>query len=90
MGWRVPSYTELRSIIDPNAFAPAIPVGHPFLGLGDQFLWTTTRLWNDSGIPAVWVIEISVHDADGTFPIFQGDDTAYTLCVRGGNGYDGF
>src|SRR4029434_2696444 len=32
-GWKLPSIQELRSLIDPAAANPALPAGHPFIGV---------------------------------------------------------
>ena len=40
MGWRLPTMPELFSLVDPSQSSPALPVGHPFLGV----LFTTGTL----------------------------------------------
>jgi hypothetical protein len=32
-GWRLPTYTELRSLLDASQSSPALPPGHPFVNL---------------------------------------------------------
>jgi len=32
-GWRLPTITELGSLVDPSQSSPALPAGHPFIGV---------------------------------------------------------
>jgi len=42
-GWRLASYEELTSLLDPTQSNPALPAGNPFQGIGAADLfWTTT------------------------------------------------
>src|SRR4249919_3431545 len=47
-GWRLPTISELQSLVDPTQNAPALSVGHPFLGvlfstsLAVHFYWSST------------------------------------------------
>jgi len=45
-GWRVPTYFELRTLIDSSQSNPALPPGHPFTNLhtnSDDIYWTSTN-----------------------------------------------
>jgi hypothetical protein len=77
-GWRLPSITELASLIDPNQSNPALPSGHPFLippvehnhGSATTDAVDSTRAW------AV--------DIDGSHVLSSGkDETTHIWCVRG-------
>jgi hypothetical protein len=78
-GWRVPSIAELKSLIEPTANTPALPVGHPFLLPAERNYWSQTQL---TGSGTYWVVSIDSGNA-GSSP----DDAAIlyrTWCVRGG------
>lgn len=47
--WRLASYEELTSLLDPSQSNPALPAGNPFQGIGatDNF-WTATTDESDS------------------------------------------
>jgi len=42
LGWRLPSIEELASLVDPTQTNPALPPGHPFLGVENVPYWTAT------------------------------------------------
>ncbi len=83
MGWRLPTYEELGSLIDPTRQNPSLPPGHPFIiNLQSGFgAWSaTTADWNTSvaynmefvsGAPGDAVKSLNGHNA---------------WCVRGGQG----
>ena len=39
--WRLPTINELASLVDCDAHSPALPAGHPFIGLQDGY-WSAT------------------------------------------------
>jgi hypothetical protein len=44
-GWRLPSFCELATLIDPSIVDPLIPrlpAGHPFIGVEPADYWTAT------------------------------------------------
>jgi len=42
--WRLPNLKEIQSLMDYGNSIPALPSGHPFLGVDTvQFFWTSTR-----------------------------------------------
>ena len=91
-GWRLPTVTELYSLMDPGVSGPIkLPAGHPFRTADDQplpvsrILWTSTfdrRSPQAVGVASsywYWVFTLSGIDA---FSI--GSSSAYNyLCVRG-------
>lgn len=45
-GWRLPTMSELRSLIDSSQISPSLPAGHPFTNLHlalDDVYWTSTQ-----------------------------------------------
>jgi hypothetical protein len=78
-GWRMPTVSELQSLIEPGASNPALPAGHPFVSAIGE-IWTLTehpslvdyhyRVNLDSGFTGV---------VDGETPHLR------SFCVRGGS-----
>lgn len=81
--WRLPSYEELSSLLDPAQRNPALPPGHPFQGIGAQdVFWTTTQ---DEGLPtAAWVVQIGLPDTWLTAYKAQPNYFFRPWCVRTG------
>jgi len=40
--WRLPSISELNSLIDLSQYEPALPAGHPFLNVQDNCYWSSS------------------------------------------------
>jgi hypothetical protein len=40
--WRLPSISELTSLIDYNQINPALPPGHPFMNVQSDYYWSST------------------------------------------------
>jgi hypothetical protein len=80
--WRLASYEELTSLLDPTQNNPALPAGNPFQGIGatDRF-WTSTTDENDQ--TAAYFVEIAsaatFQTADKTTNLFR------PWCVRTGS-----
>ena len=57
-GWRLPSFPELASLIDPSvAPGPTLPLGHPFTNVLPAFYWSATTV---AAIPtAAWLVNFS-------------------------------
>jgi len=51
-GWRLPTFNELTSLVDPAvvvAGAPRLPTGHPFLNVQAGVYWSSTLFTEESG-----------------------------------------
>ena len=56
--WRLASYEELTSLLDPTQSNPALPAGSPFQGIGaTDLFWTATT--DESSQTAAWFVEIA-------------------------------
>jgi hypothetical protein len=42
--WRLPSFNELRSLLDYSQFGPALPKGHPFINVLPTLYWSSTTV----------------------------------------------
>jgi len=88
MGWRMATIEELTSLIDQTQANPALPAGHPFIGIptaGCAYWSATTRTDAPS---AAWALGCNV----GSVP-FSGDKASNfdpAWCARGFRGHDGY
>jgi len=86
-GWRLPTFEELASLVDPDEPEIALPEGHPFTIPVNVIFWTATTDTADSDL-AMW---LELGDPPGMQGINAkaGPTTHRYWCVRGGHGYDG-
>ena len=75
--WRLPSVTELESLIDVSKSNPPIPAGHPF-SLSTGFYWSSTTYAPNTG--SAWGVGMS----DGYVSIYSKVNTYFVWPVRGG------
>jgi hypothetical protein len=83
-GWRLPSYEELTSLLDPMQSNPALPAGQPFLGIGtSDVFWTSTT---DEGLEsAAWIVQIASGATWTTAFKDLPSNLFRSWCVRGGS-----
>jgi hypothetical protein len=79
-GWRLPSFQELQSLIDPSVADPvALPAGHPFVGVSQFGYWTATSFLDTIN---AWIVEIRA--GSGHFFVKNKTTSREIWCVRGG------
>jgi hypothetical protein len=85
MGWRLPSIEEYKSLVDPTQQNPALPPGHPFIGVDPNAnYWTaTTASFLSPGIVVVQSFGFFAGGGDANAPI---SGPMLFWCVRGGQG----
>jgi len=77
--WRLPSITELRSLIDINQFDPALPPGNPFMYVKSLLYWSSTAC--GSGPYYAWLVDME----DGSAHFANKDCLYYVWPARSGN-----
>jgi pimeloyl-ACP methyl ester carboxylesterase len=87
-GWRLPSFTELATLIDPattNHAIPALPLGHPFTNVQTFGYWSATTSSNPTNIPVAYVVYFT--SQSGTLAVaaagITDGTTAFAWCVYG-------
>lgn len=80
-GWRLPSFVELSSLVDPNAISsPTLPVGHPFGLIEAAFYWSATSLTGPGGATNAWGVFFN----NGIVGLNGKPGANFAWCVRGG------
>jgi len=77
-GWRMPSLTEMTSLVDTSASAPALPPGHPFLNVvPNGNYWTAST----DGLAAsnAWIVFLASGTPSITSKFLTG---LHVWCVR--------
>jgi hypothetical protein len=88
-GWRLPTTSELQTLLDPSKSSPALPDGHPFENVQFGFLssyWTSTVASSASFGPGNDVYGVSFENSSGSVLFNKTSGTAFKWCVRGGVG----
>ena len=65
--WRLPNRHELASLIDLGKYNPALPAGHPFIGVQPSYYWTSSTPANNED--HAWLVHFYIgfvtHDDKG-------------------------
>ena len=65
--WRLPNRHELASLIDLGKYNPALPAGHPFIGVQPSYYWTSSTPANNEN--HAWLVHFYIgfvtHDDKG-------------------------
>lgn len=83
MGWRLPTFEELASLVDRTQSNPALPSGHPFSGNV-----MSSPYWSASTLPWDFGEGYLVNFADGQLNTAVRSVNHYVWCVRCASGYD--
>ena len=89
-GWRLPSFSELASLVDPSVTSnfPRIPKGHPFLDVRPDKYWSATLFADQPGF-ALAVLFNFVSGSDAPIMVTDANTGAGTSglawAVRGGS-----
>ena len=79
--WRLPNVREMQSLFDYENRAPALPTGHPFLGVpATNDFWTGTLAYNGGGAILFFFTSMD----RGTTAVLAPSNTLCAWPVRGG------
>ncbi len=76
--WRLPSDTELKSLVDASKSSPPLPTGHPFLNVQSFAYWSATTYAPNT--TDAWY----VYMGDGFVSYSSKANSSYVWPVRGG------
>jgi|WetSurSiteA1Bulk_404760.scaffolds.fasta_scaffold08152_1 hypothetical protein len=91
MGWRLPTFEELNSLVDREQQMPSLPIGHPFSNIqfgGGVSYWTKTTYVDLSNPNGTGVNLVQFTYGGQAFTGKTGSCNYW--CVRGGHGYDAY
>jgi hypothetical protein len=82
-GWRLPSVSELASLVDPSiSTGPTLPLDHPFTNVQSSVYWSATTM---AGNPkSAWLVFFDTGKVLYAFKTI----TFHVWCVRGGMNAD--
>jgi hypothetical protein len=81
--WRLPSITEMASLVDLSNFSPALTTNHPFIGVPLSGFWSSTTYsikYSATDTPQAWYVNIDL----GYLAVYPKNLYGYVWPVRGG------
>jgi alpha-tubulin suppressor-like RCC1 family protein len=55
--WRLPTINEIQTLVDKMKFYPALPVGHPFKKVQNNFYWSSST--GKDILDYVWIVDMA-------------------------------
>jgi alpha-tubulin suppressor-like RCC1 family protein len=55
--WRLPTISEIETLVDKAQFYPALPVAHPFTNVQKQFYWSSST--GKDVMDYVWIVDMA-------------------------------
>jgi hypothetical protein len=78
-GWRLPSISELASLVDPSMrTGSTLPLGHPFTNARTDVYWSATTMADNPN--SAWLVFFDTGKVSHAFKTI----TFHVWCVRGG------
>jgi hypothetical protein len=91
-GWRLPSFAELSSLVDPSVGSPgpSLPTGHPFTNVLSVFYWSATADAGNLNPQGALILQSAwgVNFGTGIVGTLLKTFTGFVWCVRGGTHAD--
>jgi hypothetical protein len=85
LGWRLPMFDELNTLLDPTQTnPPALPAGHPFVGITAEEFWTATKFLGLQTTNYTVLLQY-VRGVTGSFGAHDRVTLLRYWCVRGGS-----
>jgi hypothetical protein len=86
-GWRLPSFAELSSLVDPSVAppGPTLPAGHPFTNVQSAGYWSATASADNPTF--AWVVFFF---NGNVFNTVMANVVNHVWCVRGGMNADAY
>lgn len=81
LGWRLPTFEELTTLVDPTQSLPALPPGHPFVVHPRDSFWTATT--READPTRAYVVHIESSGIGSQSKITSNSNSGW--CVRGGS-----
>jgi hypothetical protein len=75
--WRLPNRNELESLLDCGKHMPALPAGHPFTNVRQEY-WTSSTYAQGEGY--AWMVDLFF----GRVSNLDKEEYCFMWCVRGG------
>ena len=82
--WRVPNRFELESLLDLSRYNPALPLGHPFTNVQNNYYWTSSFFAWTADLGVGWGVQMG-HGMVDPRDWENEEDQCYVWLVRDGS-----